>query len=152
MTQQPSDPLYLEDLSVGQTFTSATHLLDAEQIVKFASEFDPQFFHTDEEAAKDSFFGGLAASGWHVASLTMRLLVGMFPAGGGMIGAGVEISWPQPTRPGDVLQVFTEVTEIRPSRSKPDRGMVTLRNETRNQNGEVLQVLTSKQLVFRRPK
>ena len=145
------EPLYLEDLFVGQRFVSATHALDADQIKRFASEFDPQFFHTDEEAAKDSFFAGLAASGWHVASLTMRLLVDTLPTDAGMIGAGVEITWPRPTRPGDVLQVFCEVTEIRPSRSKPDRGMVTLRNETRNQNGEVLQVLTSKQLVFRRP-
>lgn len=144
-------PLYLEDISVGQTFTSATHELDAEQIIRFASEFDPQFFHVDEEAAKDSFFKGLAASGWHVASVTMRLVVDMIPAGGGMIGANVEITWPQPTRPGDVLQVFSEVTEVRPSRSKPDRGIITLRSETRNQKGEVLQVLTTKQLMFRRP-
>jgi acyl dehydratase len=145
------EPLYLEDLFVGQRFVTATHALDAEQIKRFASEFDPQFFHTDEEAAKDSFFSGLAASGWHVASLTMGLLVETLPFGGGMIGAGVEITWPRPTRPGDVLQVTTEITEIRPSRSKPDRGMVTLRNETHNQKGELLQVLTSKQLVFRRP-
>lgn len=144
-------PLYLEDLAVGQTFVSATHALDAGQIKRFASEFDPQHFHTDEEAAKDSFFGGLAASGWHVASLTMRLMVDTIMTGGGMIGAGVEITWPRPTRPGDVLQVFIEVSDIRPSRSKPDRGMVTLRNETRNQNGDVLQVLITRQLVFRRP-
>ena len=145
------DPIYLDDLSVGQTFVSATHALDAEQIKRFAAAFDPQYFHTDEEAARDSFFGGLAASGWHVASLTMRLLVDTFKPADGMIGAGVEVTWPRPTRPGDILQVFTEITEIRPSRSKRDRGMVTLRNETRNQNGEVLQVLVSKQLVFRKP-
>lgn len=146
-----TEPLHLEDLAVGQTFVSGTHALDAEQIKRFAAEFDPQYFHTDEEAAKDSFFGGLAASGWQVASLTMRLMVDTIKTGGGMIGAGVEITWPRPTRPGDVLQVFTEVAEIRPSRSKPDRGMVTLRNETRNQNGDVLQVLITRQLVFRRP-
>ncbi|QKV19714.1 MaoC family dehydratase [Oricola thermophila] len=146
-----TEPLYLEDIQVGRTFVSAKHELDAEQIKRFASEFDPQFFHTDEEAAKDSFFKGLAASGWHVAAVTMRLVVDMIPAGGGMIGASVEITWPQPTRPGDVLQVFSEVTEVRPSRSKPDRGIVTLRSETRNQKGEVLQVLTTKQLMFRRP-
>jgi len=144
------EPLYLEDLTVGQTFTSRTHELDAEQIKRFAREFDPQYFHTDEEAAKDSFFGGLAASGWQVASITMRLLVETVPAGNGMIGAGVEITWPRPTRPGDILQVTCEVTEIRPSRSKPDRGMVTLRSETHNQKGELLQVLTSKQLFFKR--
>jgi len=143
--------LYLDDLSVGQTFVSGTHALDAGQIRHFAREFDPQPFHTDEEAAKQTFFGGLAASGWHVASLTMRLMVEGGPQfADGMIGAGAEISWPRPTRPGDVLQVTCEITEIKPSRSKPDRGIVTLRSETRNQRDEVLQVLTSKAVVFRR--
>ena len=142
---------YLDDLTVGQRFTSGTHRMDAEEIKRFAAEFDPQPFHTDEAAAKASFFGGLAASGWHVGSVTMRLLVDCGVMAGGMIGAGAELSWPAPTRPGDVLQVTSEITEIRPSRSKPDRGIVTLRSETRNQDGTVVQVLVSKVMVFRQP-
>jgi acyl dehydratase len=144
--------LYLEDFAVGQRFISATHTLDGEQIKAFASRFDPQPFHTDEAAAQNSFFHGLAASGWHTASITMALLVksGMTIAGG-LIGAGCELSWPRPTRPGDVLQVESEVLAVTPSRSKPDRGMITLRSETKNQKGEVVQVLTSKMLVWRKP-
>lgn len=142
---------YLDDLTVGQRFTTGTHRMDAEEIKRFAAEFDPQPFHTDEEAAKESFFGGLAASGWHVGSVTMRLLVDCGVLAGGMIGAGAELNWPAPTRPGDVLQVTSEITDIRPSRSKPDRGIVTLRSETRNQHGTVVQVLISKVMVFRRP-
>ena len=144
--------LYLDDLSVGQRFESATHLMTAEDIKRFASAYDPQPFHLDEEAAKSSLFGALAASGWHTGAVTMRLLVeGGAPIAGGVIGAGGEIVWPRPTRPGDLLQVFSEVLEIKPSRSKPDRGMVTVRSETRNQRGEVVQVLTSKLVVPRRP-
>lgn len=144
-------PCYLEDLSVGQRFISATHALDEAQIIAFARQFDPQPFHLDHVAAADSLFGGLAASGWHVASLTMRLIVGArAPFAGGVIGAGVELSWPRPTRPGDVLQVDTAVVEITPSRSKPDRGIVTVRSETRNQAGEVVQIMTSRLVVPRR--
>jgi acyl dehydratase len=143
-------PCYLEDLSVGQRFVSASHALDEEQIVAFARQFDPQPFHLDHAAAADSLFGGLAASGWHVASLTMRLIVGdSAPFAGGVVGAGVELSWPRPTRPGDVLRVETTVIEITPSRSKPDRGIVTVRSETRNQADEVVQIMTSR-LVVRR--
>lgn len=147
-----SEPLYLEDLFVGQRFEGeGEHALDAEQIVRFAGEFDPQYFHTDEEAAKDSFFNGLAASGWHVAAITMRLLVnGGPPIAGGTIGAGGEIHWPQPTRPGDVLRVSAEVMAIKPSRSKPDRGIVDMRYETRNQRGELLQMFNAKMLAFTR--
>ena len=144
--------LYLEDFSVGQRFVSATHQIDADQIKAFAVRFDPQPFHTDEAAAQAGFFHGLAASGWHTASITMSLLVksGM-PIAGGLIGAGGEIAWPRPTRPGDVLQVESEVLAVTPSRSKPERGMITVRSETRNQNGEVVQILTSRMLVWRRP-
>src|SRR6201996_4010831 len=129
--------LYLEDFAVGQRFTSTTHALDAGQIKAFASSFDPQPFHTDEVAAQATFFHGLAASGWHTAAVTMSLLVksGM-PIAGGLIGAGCEIAWPRPTRPGDVLQVESEVLAVAPSRSKPDRGLMTLKSETRNQTGE----------------
>ncbi|WP_246777209.1 MaoC family dehydratase [Microvirga sp. VF16] len=142
--------MFLDDLHVGQTFTSASHRLDAAQIKHFAAEFDPQPFHLDEEAAARSLFAGLAASGWHTAALTMRMLVnGGAPIAGGLVGAGGEIAWPKPTRPGDELHVVSEVMEIIPSRSKPDRGIVILRSETRNQRGEIVQVLTSKLVVPR---
>jgi acyl dehydratase len=143
--------LYLEDFTVGQRFTSATHALDSAQIKAFAARFDPQPFHLSESDADKSFFQGLAASGWHTAAITMSLLVksGM-PIAGGLIGAGGEITWPRPTRPGDVLQATSEILEVTPSRSKPERGMITVRTETKNQKGEVVQVLTSKMLVWRR--
>jgi acyl dehydratase len=149
---RPRQLLYLEDLAVGQRFSSGTHLLDQEQLIAFAREFDPQPFHVDPVAAEHSLFGGLAASGWHTAAISMRLMVeGEIQIAGGLVGAGGEITWPRPTRPGDRLQVETEVIEIRPSRSRPDRGIVTFRNETRNQRGETLQVFTGKLVVPRRP-
>lgn len=152
MSPQNNTPLYLDDLSVGQRFTSAEHEIDEAQIVEFARRFDPQPFHLDGAQARDSLFGSLAASGWHTAALTMRLIVGeRAPFAGGVIGAGAEIAWPGPTRPGDVLRVVSEVIAIAPSRSKPDRGIVTLRSETLNQHGDVRQVLTSKLVVPRRP-
>jgi acyl dehydratase len=151
MNSDNRDHLFLDDLHVGQIFTSASHGIDADQIKRFALEFDPQPFHLSEDAAATSLFAGLAASGWHTAALTMRLLVnGGAPIAEGVIGAGGEIAWPQPTRPGDELHVVSEVVEIRPSRSKPDRGIVVLRSETRNQRGEVVQVLTAKLVVPRR--
>jgi acyl dehydratase len=142
--------LYLEDLYVGQRFTSAPHHLDAEQIKRFAAEYDPQPFHLDEEAAKGSLFGGLAASGWHTAAMTMRMLVDSVPLADGLIGAELQLAWPKPTRPGMTLQVYGEVVDIKPSRSKPDMAIVTMRNETRDQDGEVLQVFTVKMPVFKR--
>lgn len=144
-------PLFLEDLSVGQRFESARHALDAEQIKRYAAEYDPQPFHMDDAAAAQSFFHGLAASGWHVVGVTMRLLVdGGLPIAGGIIGAGAEVAWPKPTRPGDVLQATSEILDIQPSKSKPDRGIATVKTQTRNQNGDVLLGLTVKILVFRR--
>lgn len=152
MDSQKREHLFLNDLHVGQTFTSASHILDVEQIKRFAEEFDPQPFHLDEDAAGRSLFAGLAASGWHTAAVTMRLLVnGGAPIAGGLVGAGGEIAWPKPTRPGDELHVVSEVREVIPSRSKPDRGIVVLRSETRNQRGEVVQVLVSKLVVPRSP-
>jgi acyl dehydratase len=143
--------LYLEDLKVGQRFWSKSHVLDEEQIRAFAAQFDPQPFHLDDVAAKGTLFGGLVASGWHTAAITMRLLVdGGAPIAGGVVGVGGEISWPRPTRPGDALTVESEVMQVTPSRSKPDRGMVTIRSETRNQRGEVVQLLTAKLVVPRR--
>jgi acyl dehydratase len=145
-----SGRLYLEDLYVGQRFTSAPHRLDADQIKRFAAEYDPQPFHLDEEAARDSLFGGLAASGWHTAAMTMRMLVDSVPLAGGLVGAELQLAWPKPTRPGMTLHVVGEVVEIRPSRSKPDMAIVTMRNETRDQDGDVLQVFTVKMPVFKR--
>ena len=144
--------LYLEDLHVGQRFSSGTHALDEDQVIAFASQFDPQPFHLDAAAAGAMFFGGLVASGWHTAAITMRLLVlGGVPIARGLIGVGAELSWPRPTRPGDVLRVESEVVEISPSRSRPDRGMVKVRSETRNQRDEVVQVLEARMMVPRRP-
>ncbi|HEX2543700.1 MAG TPA: MaoC family dehydratase [Ramlibacter sp.] len=144
--------LYFDDLHVGQTFTSGTLPVSEDDIRRFAGEFDPQPFHLDHEAAKQTLFGGLAASGWHTAALTMRLLVsGGLPLANGIIGAGGEIEWKAPTRPGDVLRVDSEVLELVASRSRPDRGVAVLRNKTVTQRGEVVQVLTAKLMVARRP-
>jgi acyl dehydratase len=144
--------LYLEDLHVGQRFASGTHAVDEAQIKAFAGQFDPQPFHLDEATAKHTMFAGLAASGWHTAAITMRLLVdGGAPIAGGVIGAGGEIAWPKPTRPGDILQVKSEILDVTPSRSRPDLGMVTVRSETFNQRGEIVQTLTAKLVVPRRP-
>jgi acyl dehydratase len=144
---------HLEDLEVGQRFTSPPYTVTAEAIIAFARQFDPQPFHTDPATARDSFFGELVASGWHTAAITMRLLTdGALPLAGGAIGAGGEIRWPAPTRPGDALTAESVIEEITPSRSRPDRGMVRVRTETRNQKGEVVQVLVTKVLAFRRPR
>ena len=146
-----SDKLYLDDLVVGQKFKSREYLLDAEQIMAYAREFDPQPFHTDPEQAKNTFFKGLAASGWHTASITMKLVVESLPMSAGVIGAGVEeLSWPLPTRPGDRLHLESEVLEIIPSRSRPERAIVRIRCETKNQNGEVVQSFIPKLLAFKR--
>lgn len=145
------DGLYLDDLSVGQRFESGAAEVSADAIMRFAAEFDPQPFHLDDGAARGTMFGGLAASGWHTAALTMRLLTESMPLADGIIGAGGEISWPQPTRPGDRLHVVTEITDIRPSRSRPGRGMVRCRSETRNQRGEVVQLLIANLMVRRAP-
>ncbi len=143
--------LYLEDFHVGLRMTTDTHALDTAQIKAFAGQFDPQPFHLDEAAAERSFFKTLVASGWHTAAITMRLLATMKPGiSGGMIGAGAELNWPTATRPGDVLRVECEVLEVRPSRSRSDRGLVVLHARTLNQRDETLQDLKAKLLVFRR--
>lgn len=145
-----SEPIYLEDLAVGDSFTSEEYPLDAEQIIRFAREYDPQPFHLDVTLAQDTFFEGLAASGWQTSAITMRLLVGSLRFAKGVIGANVELSWPQPTRPGDILHVQSTVVSVTPSRSRPDRGMVVLECITSNQRGETLQRMTSKVLCFKR--
>ncbi len=151
--QRTQPLLYLEDLEIGQRFTSGSHRVDEAQIIAFARQFDPQPFHLDPGAARHLFFGELVASGWHTAAITMRLLVESgLPIAGGLIGAGAEVNWPNPTRPGDVLHLEIEVIDVRPSRSRPERGMATIRSETRNERNEVVQILTAKIVVPRRPK
>ena len=148
---QTQDKLYLDDLQVGRRFLSRTHVVDETEIRAFARQFDPQPFRLDEEAAKRTIFGGLVASGWHTAAITMRLLAeGGLPLAGGIIGVGGELAWPKPTRPGDTPQVESEVLAITPSRSRPGRGTATIRNLTRNQRNEVVQELTAKLIVPRR--
>src|SRR5215467_991497 len=118
-SKSAANGLFLEDLRVGQRFSSAAHTIDAAQIKAFAVQFDPQPFHLNGEAAKPTLFGGLAASGWHTAAITMKLLVESgLPLSGGIIGSGGEISWPKPTRPGDTLYVASEIEEVTPSRSR----------------------------------
>lgn len=144
--------LYLEDLAVGQRYTTGTATMTADEIKAFATQFDPQPFHLDEPAARASPFGGLIASGWHTGAVSMRLLVdGELRIAGGLIGLGGEVSWPRPTYAGDRLRVESEVLELRVSETKPDRGIATVRNRTLNQNGEVVQLAVVKILVPRRP-
>jgi len=143
---------YLEDFAVGQTFGSGRLRIDKEQIFAFAAEFDPQPFHLDEEAARQSIFGGLCASGWHTAAVTMRLLLDsdLKPAGG-LIGAGLdECRWPRPVRPGDELRIECEVIEVRPSKSRPEQGLIKLRTTTLNQDGEAVLVHVVNLVVLRR--
>ena len=145
------DSLYLDDLSPGMRFTAGPITLTEDAIIAFAREFDPQSFHTDPEAAAASFFRGHVASGWQTAAVTMRMLVdGAMPFAGGAIGLGVELSWPRAVRPGDALSVVMEIMDITPSSSKPGRAVATLRTTTTNQNGEIVQVMTSKNIVFKR--
>ena len=144
---------YLEDYSAGQSYGSGKLTVDGQRIKSFAAEFDPQPFHTDEEAARQSFFGGLAASGWHTAAITMRLLVesDLKPAGG-IVGTGFdEFRWPLPVRPGDELHLVAEVLEVRPSKSRPTHGLIKVRTTTKNQKGEAVQISVGNLIVPRRP-
>jgi acyl dehydratase len=146
--------LYLEDFAVGQKFGSGRLKVAAERIKSFAAEFDPQPFHLDDAAARSTIFRGLAASGWHTAAMTMRLLVEseLKPAGG-IVGAGFdEFRWPRPVRPGDELRLDIEVMEVRPSKSRPDQGLIKVKTTTVNQNGEPVQVSVGNLVVPRRPK
>jgi len=144
---------YLEDFAAGQVYGSGRLVVDEGRIKSFAAEFDPQPFHLDEQAARSSIFGGLAASGWHTAAMTMRLLVAseLKPAGG-IVGAGFdEFRWPAPVRPGDELHLEIEVLEVRPSKSRPTQGVVKVRTTTKNQKGEAVQVSVGNLIVLRRP-
>jgi acyl dehydratase len=145
------EKLYFEDIYPGQKFSTQSALVTEAEIKEFAQKFDPQPFHLDDDNAKTTLFGGLAASGWHTAAITMRLNVTSGPPiAGGIIGSSGEINWPMPTRPGDVLHVESEVIEVTPSRSRPERGMIVLRSETVNQDGKVVQLSKMKLIVFRR--
>jgi acyl dehydratase len=146
---------YFEDFAVGQTYTSAKPLrVDKADIFAFAGKYDPQPIHLDEEAARQSIFQGLSASGWHTAAMTMRLITESdFKVAGGSIGLGFDtLRWPVPVRPGDELRIESEILELRPSKSRPDRGLVKARTRTLNQNGEIVQELTANVMVPRRPK
>ena len=141
----------LEDFAVGQIYGSGRLRLDADEIKAFAAKFDPQPFHLDERAAAGTFFGGLAASGWHTAALTMRLLVtGDLKPAGGIVGLGGELSWPRPLRPGDEIHLESEILEVRPSKSRPEQGVIKVRTTTLNQDGEPLQILVATLIVPRR--
>jgi acyl dehydratase len=144
--------LYFEDFSVGQKFTTGSVTVTEDAIKAYAREYDPQPFHLDDAAAKDTLFGGLAASGWHTSALTMRLCVDspLKPVNG-IIGAGMEeLRWPKPTRPGDVLHVEAEVMETRTSKSRPEIGLVKMRITTYNQSKEAVQIFVPTLLVNRR--
>jgi acyl dehydratase len=146
---------YLEDFEVEQTFGGSARIrVDRERIKTFAAEFDPQPFHLDETAAGASIFRGLAASGWHTAAITMRLLVEseLKPAGG-IVGAGFDdFRWPRPVRPDDELRVECEILEVRPSKSRPDQGLIKLKTTTLNQDDEAVQISVGNLVVPRRPR
>jgi acyl dehydratase len=144
---------FLEDFSVGQTYRNGSVAVSADQIKSFASQFDPQPFHLDETAGAASVFGGLVASGWHTAALTMRLIVDSdIKIAGGSIGAGVdELKWPTPVRPGDTLHALSEVLEVRPSKSRPDLGIIKMRTQTFNQHDQLVLSFVANIVVPRRP-
>jgi acyl dehydratase len=142
---------YFEDLKRGDRFKSATYKVTEEQIISFAREFDPQPFHLDAQVARQTMFKELIASGWHTAAITMRLFVRALNFAEGAIGLGVdELRWPTAVKSGDVLQVETEIIDLRESRSKPSHGIIRIRNVTSNQRGEVVQTMEASALVLRR--
>jgi len=142
---------YFDDLTQGDRFKSATYEVTEEAIIAFAREFDPQPFHLDAAVARQTMFESLIASGWHTAAITMRLFVQRLNFAEGAIGLGVdELRWPNSVRPGDRLQVETEIVDLRVSRSKPSHGVVRLRNVTTNQRDEIVQRMTASALVLRR--
>jgi acyl dehydratase len=144
---------YFEDLKQGDRFKSETYAVTEEQIISFAREFDPQPFHLDRAVARQTMFKGFIASGWHTAAITMRLFVQTLNFAEGVIGLGVdELRWPNAVKPGDALEVETEILDLRESRSKPSHGIVRIRNITQNQRGEVVQTMAASTLVLRRRK
>lgn len=144
--------LYFDDLEVGATYEAGPITMERDRIISFATEFDPQPMHIDEEAATAGPLGGLIASGWHTAAVTMRLLTdgALPPLAGGAVGAGIEaLAWPTPVRPGDVLRAKSEIIDLRPSRSRPDRGLMRLRTVTTRADGTIVQTITSVIMVPR---
>jgi acyl dehydratase len=145
-----SDP-YFDDLKVGDRFKSELLEVTEKQIIEFARDFDPQVFHLEPARAEKTIFKGLIASGWHTAAITMQLFVQTLNFAEGAIGLGVdELRWPNAVRPGDTLRVETEIIERRRSRSKPNYGIIRLRNVTTNQRGEIVQTMTANAMVPRR--
>jgi acyl dehydratase len=145
---------YFEDFAVGQVFKPSGRVrVERDEIIAFAKKFDPQPFHLDEDASRLSIFGRLVASGWHTAALTMSLIAqSEHRAAGGTIGLGFEsLRWPIPVLPGDELRIESEVLETRPSKSRPDRGLLKMRTRTFNQNGDVVQEVVANGMVPRRP-
>lgn len=140
--------LYLDDLKLGDQFVSETVEISKEEIIDFAHNYDPQDFHTDEEKAKDTFFKGLSASGWNTASKTMKLIVESVPFAHGIIGMGVDLDWPNPTRPGDNITATSTIADIKYSKSKPNQGIVFLQTVATNQDGKELVIINSKLLNF----
>jgi acyl dehydratase len=142
---------YFDDLKVGDRFKSESLRVTERQVIEFAHKFDPQMFHLTRKRAERTIFKGLIASGWHTAAMTMRLFVQRLNFAEGAIGLGVdELRWPNPVRPGDVLQVETEIVDLRLSRSKPNCGILRLRNVTTNQRGEIVQTMFANAIVPRR--
>jgi acyl dehydratase len=142
---------YFEDLKVGDRFNSKSYVVSEEAIVTFAREFDPQSFHIDPTAAPQTMFDGLIASGWHTAAITMRLFVQTLDFAEGALGLGVdELRWPNAVKPGDSLQVETEILDLRASKSKPNHGILRLRNVTTNRRDEVVQTMIASALVRKR--
>jgi len=143
---------FYEDVAVGDTFATGEEEITEAEIIRFASQYDPQAFHTDPTAARNLFFGRLVASGWHTAAMTMRLMVRALASDEGLIGQGVEsLRWPRPTRVGDRLRVEIRVEDKREKRGRADYGTVTLRCVTRNQDGKIAQEMVAHTLVRRRP-
>ena len=143
---------WFDDLKLGQHFKSETVTVSKEDILRFASEFDPQPFHLDDEAAKNTILGGLAASGWHTAAIAMKLAIMTRPFGPHpLFGAGVdELRWMKPVRPGDRLHLEGEVVELVPSKSKP-QGIARIKWTAYNQNGEAVYTFNPIAIVPRRP-
>ncbi len=143
--------LYLEDLKIGDQFKSREYEMTLEEIKEFAHKYDPQVFHTNEEAAKDHpIFQGIAASGWHTSAVTMRLWTECFPTAHGLIGSESSLRWPRPARPGDRIHVEVEIVAVNPSKTKTDRGIVSYITQAKNQHGDVLLISTTKIVVFKK--
>ena len=140
---------YFEDLEIGAETYFGSYDVTREEVLEFAHKYDPQPFHISDEEAAKTHFGQIAASGWHTAALSMRLLVesGFRPAGGIIGTRAEELRWPKAVRPGDELEVEAEVVEVRASASRPGHGYVKCRAITRNQHGEPVQVLVMHLLV-----